>query len=620
MKKANRTIIVAAVFILSFVIFYTQCACGLAKYKASDKIPIGSMRMEDLDKCLNEFEAVYAKGFTPATKSKVVSSSTNVAKVKNPLKGKKKVVLNSGNTIVEQQVLTQADFSEANVVYVVKKDFDLSGDSVVIPTGCVLSFDGGSLNNGVIVGDNTAIVYNGTVFNGISIDGTWNVPEIRSTMFADAEKKVNRLKDVIALTNPEVKNTVYIEDGNYSLSVTSYYEGLLSLNSNTTIILDGIISVLGTEYPRYAIFDIKDAENVTINGNGEVVGDRDLHTYTPEVRDPMSKRGLNSTHEYGHGIRIIKSSQIEISNITITKCIGDGICIDGNDVTCTLLNVRDCRRQGISIIRGERIRIADCKINNILGSRNAGCGVDIEPDEGNTVSDVVVKNCKIAHCNGGFGCVGHNLGDVRNVLFYDCRLSTFGLDTQPNSMQHRAVVSARAVNCEIRNCVFEEFENRMVVYIEEADNFRFVNNRLTSHGSQFGLVIRKMSGLLYVKKNQISMYESDSERICGVALTNLHNAIVLDNEINAGNLSYSADTDCKNVILKGNTIDAKWEPGREVGFCKVEDNTFKKNVSLGHITESVVRGNQMHSLKVMSKENTEFLSNIIEEQGDGFSL
>lgn len=615
MKKANRTIIVAAVFILSFVIFYTQCACGLAKYKASDKIPIGSMRMEDLDKCLNEFEAVYAKGFTPATKSKVVSSSTNVAKVKNPLKGKKKVVLNSGNTIVEQQVLTQADFSEANVVYVVKKDFDLSGDSVVIPTGCVLSFDGGSLNNGVIVGDNTAIVYNGTVFNGISIDGTWNVPEIRSTMFADAEKVVNRIMDVIALTNPEVENTVYIENGNYTLEVSTYGKHILPINSNTTIILDGTLSLLGTEYPRYRIVSIRDAENITIRGNGRgmIVGDKDFHMYTPEVPDPESQRGLNSTHEYGHGIEIKNSNNIDISGITITKCIGDGIYIYGNDVSCSDIVVTYCRRQGISVNDGQRISISNCKISNILGSRKAGCGVDIEPDEGNTVSDVIVYNCDISNCNGGIGCVGHKLGDVRNVLFYDCRLSTFGLDTQPNSMQHRAVVSARAVNCEIRNCVFEEFENRMVVYIEEADNFRFVNNRLTSHGSQFGLVIRKMSGLLYVKKNQISMYESDSERICGVALTNLHNAIVLDNEINAGNLSYSADTDCKNVILKGNTIDAKWEPGREVGFCKVEDNTFKKNVSLGHITESVVRGNQMHSLKVMSKENTEFLSNIIEK-------
>lgn len=611
MKRGGISFTAITTLLFGMAMLFSQCGCGVTKNGVSSVLQKDSLRIEDLDKSMAEFEAVYASGFTPVTKSERVSSSANVRKVKNALKGKKQVVQNGRSTTDGQQLLTQSDFSKENVVYVIKKNFDLKGGRVVLPAGCALSFEGGSLNNGVIVGDKTVIVYDGTIFNGINIEGTWNVPEIKTTMFADAEKVVNRLTDVIALTSPEVDNTVYVENGDYTLEVSTYGKHILPVNSNTTIILEGTLSLLGTEYPRYRIFSIRDAENITIRGNGKgkIVGDKDLHTYTPEVPDPESKRGLNSTHEYGHGIEITNSNNIDISGITITKCIGDGICIYGTDVSCSDIVVTYCRRQGISVGKGQRISISSCKISNIFGSRKAGFGVDIEPDDGNAVSDVIVNNCDITFCNGGIGCMGHKLGDVRNVLFYNCHLSTFGLDIHPNSMQHRAVVSARAVNCEIRSCVFEEFKNRMVVFIEEADNFRFVNNQLTSHGSQFGLVLRGMRGFIYVKKNRISMYERDSDRSYGVALTNLHNAIVMDNEINADNLSFSADTDCKNVIMKGNTIEAKWEPGREISVCKVENNIFKKSVSLGPVKDLTLKNNQMYSLKVKSREKSEIVSN-----------
>lgn len=47
--------------------------------------------------------------------------------------------------------------TEPNMKYVIKHDFVLDGD-VTIPEGCLLEFDGGSLTNGTVVGNQTIII------------------------------------------------------------------------------------------------------------------------------------------------------------------------------------------------------------------------------------------------------------------------------------------------------------------------------------------------------------------------------------------------------------------------------------------------------------------------------
>ena len=87
-------------------------------------------------------------------------------------------VLRKNKTFAEQVV-------DENTIYEIRYPFDLGGNSVTIPSGCVLKFNGGRISNGTLVGQNTAIEYNAPIFTGISISGTWNVPEIHSWMMTD---------------------------------------------------------------------------------------------------------------------------------------------------------------------------------------------------------------------------------------------------------------------------------------------------------------------------------------------------------------------------------------------------------------------------------------------------
>lgn len=604
MKKRKNTISVSilVISVVVLIIGLSQCGCGTVRYTDSKVI------QQPSDK---QVEAI-------ATRSSYLmvgeDSLTYTLKEAGPKIIKRKITLHKHNDgeieYTQRPVLKQNDFAKTNTAYILKHNFDLMGGTIVMPADCELVFDGGSLNNGTLVGNNTSIDYSGTIFNNVGIKGNWNVSEIRSSMFGDAATCCNRLRDVISLTNGNVENRVFIEPGDYNLEVNKYSDKLLALNSHTTLVLDGTLHVSGGNYPRYGIIAIIDASDVTIKGSGKIVGDKEIHIYTPEVPDPESKRGLNSSHEYGHGIEVVRSEDISISGITITNCIGDGVFIEGDDgIICHNLVINHCRRQGIAVVDGKNIEIHDCNVFDIMGVNKAGFGIDIEPRGGQSVANVKISKCYIYNCNGGISCAALTIGSLTNATIRDCRLASFARDTIENHMQHRAIICSNLVDCEINNCVINEYDSRSVVYVEKSDNFRFVNNFLQSKGSQFGLVIRNMAGLIYVEKNSIYLYEKTSDKPYGVALTNLHNAVVEDNDILAGNLSYTADTPCRNVVLRRNKINARWNPGVNISDSVVDDNIFEKNVKISSINNSVVKNNKFQSIMIQQTNNCIFSAN-----------
>lgn len=69
-----------------------------------------------------------------------------------------------------------AQVSDEDTKYVIKFDFDLGGSSVTIPTGCLLEFDGGSLSNGTVVGQETILIYHqafADILHDVTTEGTF---------------------------------------------------------------------------------------------------------------------------------------------------------------------------------------------------------------------------------------------------------------------------------------------------------------------------------------------------------------------------------------------------------------------------------------------------------------
>lgn len=75
---------------------------------------------------------------------------------------------NTGNCLI------QADIMDDNTVYEVRYDFDLQGETIIMPKSSVLQFKGGSIKNGTIQGDSTLIAgYNTGKFTDVELTGTF---------------------------------------------------------------------------------------------------------------------------------------------------------------------------------------------------------------------------------------------------------------------------------------------------------------------------------------------------------------------------------------------------------------------------------------------------------------
>lgn len=105
------------------------------------------------------------------------------------------------------------------------------------------------------------------------------------------------------------------------------------------------------------------------------------------------------SHEFGSGITIADSNNIEINNVVIKSIIGDCIQTFAPPLKVTVDNLKiidctleDARRQGISFVAtGENYEIKGCNIGKIYGV-DPQSGIDIENYE--YVKNVLIDSCR----------------------------------------------------------------------------------------------------------------------------------------------------------------------------------------------------------------------------------
>jgi len=124
------------------------------------------------------------------------------------------------NLCCKKNILTQEMIACEDMKYVIKWDFDLNGKTITVPNNCILEFDGGTLKNGTIIGQDTFIDDAGglgtsTIFGeGITREGTWrqheggggSVEQIQSDWNQTDSNKPDFIKN-----KPEIPSGVVIE-------------------------------------------------------------------------------------------------------------------------------------------------------------------------------------------------------------------------------------------------------------------------------------------------------------------------------------------------------------------------------------------------------------------------
>lgn len=345
-----------------------------------------------------------------------------------------------------------------NKSIVVSTDVDLRGANIDLPKGFTLEVKGGRIKNGTLIGNQTKLKCSGKVFDRVQIKGTWNVPEISTSMFTDLSFD-NALKDVLALAHPKVQNIIIIEKGDYQVVAQKNADVCLTVPSNTTLIVNGSIRLRPNAFPRCDIVRIK-GNNIKISGNGNIIGDKHTH--------------LGTDGEWGIGIRFYGASNSSVRGLTIKDCWGDCIYVGGNSKNVTIENcwLDHGRRQGISVTNADDIIIRNCKISNVGGTKPE-YAIDLEPNANDTVDHITIENVETVACEGGIlATIGKkNVGKkkIGQVKIRNCKL---------NALSKYPIRMKKCDDVSIENCTINATNEKAAICSSDISNIVVKGNTI----------------------------------------------------------------------------------------------------------------------------------------------
>lgn len=295
--------------------------------------------------------------------------------------------------------------------------------------------------------------------------------------------------------------TVLVPAGVYLVDATARQGKVgLALGSRMTLKLapGAVLKAKPNDSESYAILSLDDVSDVNVVG-GTLEGERSAHQGT--------------TGEWGMGIRITHSSRVAVDAVTARECWGDGFYVGGRSSDITLCDVTGDhnRRQGLSIVGVERMVVRGCTFRNTAGTEPE-CGIDVEPNRGETVTGLAITDCLLQGNRGGGFAGGPAVRDSASAFFTGSRLGNnriignrgFGIalsacdgnTVEGNTIQetdgHGILLRSRALNMRITgNTVVRN--RKAGIWLEDCEGSSVSGNTVTDNAAG-GIVNARRSG------------------------------------------------------------------------------------------------------------------------------
>ncbi len=242
---------------------------------------------------------------------------------------------------------------------------------IIIPSAAFMASDSG-------ISANAAGSFSVTDYGAVAGDGKDDLEAINNAITAANEAGGG------VVTMPSGDFTIELGGmGGNGYGIEMKSNVTLQMNKNTKL------NVVPNSFDNYEVIRIKGMSNVSVTG-GQILGDKNKHK--------------SSGGEDGHGVVVKDSDNVNILNMTIKNCWGDGIYIGnlvdngtgGKNVTIKNCTIASNRRNNIGIIHGTNITIDKCKIKKAKGAQPQS-GINIEPntDGGNLASSQICRNINI---------------------------------------------------------------------------------------------------------------------------------------------------------------------------------------------------------------------------------
>ncbi|HJW34562.1 MAG TPA: right-handed parallel beta-helix repeat-containing protein [Holophagaceae bacterium] len=268
--------------------------------------------------------------------------------------------------------------------------------------------------------------------------------------------------------------TVYIPDGTYMINPIAIPTGGnhgLALKSNMTLRLSSgaVLKATTNSAGTYAIVMAQNVTGVNIVG-GTIMGDRATHTGT--------------TGEWGMGISLIGAHQAVIEGVTAKECWGDGFYVSGGSTDVTLCNViaDHNRRLGMAITSVDGMVVRNSTFINTAGTAPEA-GIDLEPNPGETVANLLITNCTLNNnagngFEGGVPIANTGLAFLVNVVFDSNTVSGNGVNPEDGQIRNGVLLS-NSDGTKITNNLITTTTGRGILLRDKATHTTISGNTVT---------------------------------------------------------------------------------------------------------------------------------------------
>ena len=333
--------------------------------------------------------------------------------------------LNIARTTIEEQVNAISDFinSEMKSIFVAfydtldeLKTADVATSQSVMTLGYhSVNDNGGTVYKVVNPGDEPSGSYYEVLNNGLYavLVGVSNTPE----MFGAVGDGVN--DDSIAFQScVDHSDVVNLTSGKTYMIDADPDRHPIFLRSSQTINGNGAtVKCITNGNTASYIFVLHEIHDVSIS-DVNFVGDRATHS--------------GSTGEWGEGIRTRSCKNVYVRNCTFTDTWGDGLILEATTDPNENIIIDGCRffknrRNGISVIHADGVRITNCSFDRIYGTAPQA-GIDLEPNiAAQYCRNVFISDCDFLNCAGaGIEC---RTANNPSIDINNCRIWYDGLNS-----------------------------------------------------------------------------------------------------------------------------------------------------------------------------------------------
>lgn len=217
---------------------------------------------------------------------------------------------------INKNILTQDMIKKTNTQYIIQYDYDLGGETITVPEGCVLQFEGGSLSNGTLYGNSTLIHADSGryIFDSISFIGNFKNGCFYADWFgcADVEDCSDNLQWAIdAAQKVSVKNVV-LSNKTYNISKTIKVPSFFSFGG----LVNNSLSVWKRQGITSIIYQTSDLPIIEL---GDSEGAINIYLHDIALQRPSNYQGTRD-NLYGIYADSTRFANNSINNVWVNGC------------------------------------------------------------------------------------------------------------------------------------------------------------------------------------------------------------------------------------------------------------------------------------------------------------